>query len=259
MAAAGPAALRPLLFGAPDAPLFGCHHIPRGTAPPAEGVVLCQPAGHEYLVCHRAMRQLAVRLAQSGRAALRFDFTGNGDSSGDAREGLPSRWVTDVHHAVEEMRATVAGMSAVGLRLGAALALMYAQGPGSAELRNLVLWDPVIDGRAYVDEHLALHRERFGGKGSDEVLGFPLTAALRSELEAIDLLKTGRPSARRVLIVETGTLRPEARALEAKLRSLGAAVEYRSFEVPAVWQEQPNQVMVPATVIQAIVTWMKAT
>jgi len=251
-----PPPLRPVFFGPPDSPLFGCHHAPPLQSRGAGGVLVCQPVGHEYFACHRAVRQLAIRLSQSGRAVLRFDFYGSGDSAGEAAAGLPSRWIDDISSGVAELGAQSAGVSLVGLRLGATLALLRQQRGECAD--NLVVWDPVVDGRRYVAEMLALHRKRFGRTTTDEALGYPLPPSVRAELEQIDLLKTEAPRARRLLLVETGAPREETRALEQRLRDRGAAVEYRAFAGPAIWQDQPSQPPVPAAVIQFIVSWMRS-
>ena len=55
----------PILFGPRDARLFGVFHGAT-TTPRSEGIVLCQPIGHEYIRAHRTFRQLAVHLAGAG-------------------------------------------------------------------------------------------------------------------------------------------------------------------------------------------------
>jgi pimeloyl-ACP methyl ester carboxylesterase len=248
----------PHYFGRTDAPLFGCFHPPaRGG--PKRGVLICNAMGHEYMASFRTVRQTAVRLARAGAPALRFDFYGSGDSAGESSDGCPSRWAEDIGVAVDELRKRqgAAEVSIVGLRLGAALALQRLQEAQPLEARALILWDPVILGKAYVAELLALQRERFGRSSDDEVLGFPFNRRLRAELEAIDLSAIGRPRTKDVLIVETGGARPATRALADRLRDLGSAVEHRTFDDGAIWHE-PNKSAVAANIVQAIVTWTSA-
>lgn len=248
----------PHYFGRVDAPLFGCFHPP-ARAGAKRGVLLCNAMGHEYMASFRTVRQTAVRLSRAGAPALRFDFYGAGDSSGASTEGRPSRWTEDIGAAVEELqkRQSAAEVSIVGLRLGASLALQRLQAAPALEARALILWDPVILGKAYVAELLALQRERFGRSSDDEVLGFPFSRALRAELETIDLSAIQRPRAKDVLIVETGGARSETRALADRLRELGSAVEHKTFEDGSIWHE-PNKSAVPAAIVQAIVTWTSA-
>ena len=245
----------PRYFGPVDARLFGCYHAAQG-APPTVGVLLCNPMGHEYMACYRTVRQTAVRLAQAGAPALRFDFYGSGDSAGESSEGSPSRWLRDIALAAAELQSHQRGGTVlVGLRLGATLALEYLQGAKSIETRALILWDPVVHGEAYVAELTALQAERYGRADDEEILGFPFTDRLRGELERINLLKVQR-TARRVLIIETVAASAETRALGERLEALGATVEHRTMAGTAMWHE-PNKASVPANVIQSIVAWVR--
>ena len=248
----------PHYFGPADAPLFGCYHPPApgakplGTLKTATGVLLCNPMGHEYMACYRTMRQTAVRLAQAGTSALRFDFFGSGDSAGDAADGCPSRWLRDISIASGELQRHQrgAGVALLGWRLGATLALM-----AEVDARALILWDPIVRGDAYVAELAALQEERFGRSNAGEILGFPFTPALRAELERIDLRTVERASGH-VLIIETGPAKQETGAVADRLAALGAKVERRAVAGPAIWHE-PNKASVPANVIQSIVAWVR--
>jgi pimeloyl-ACP methyl ester carboxylesterase len=249
--------IQPHFFGAIDAPLFGCYHAPSSRQPARHGVVLCHPLGHEYMACYRTIRQAAVRLAQAGAGVLRFDFYGSGDSSGDSSDGCPSRWVRDVATATVELqkRSGDERVACAGLRLGASLALLALQDQRAVGTTALILWDPIVNGAAYIEELTALQKQRFRRSNPDEVIGFPFAGKLRRELERLDLLQVGR-TARHVLIIETGSARPETERLTARLRTLGAVVDLRLVTGDAFWHE-PNKSAVPASVIQSVVTWVR--
>lgn len=71
----------PVSFKCGDADLVGVIHRPEGTA--TRGVIIVV-GGPQYRVgSHRQFLLLARALAESGIAAMRFDYRGLGDSSGD--------------------------------------------------------------------------------------------------------------------------------------------------------------------------------
>jgi pimeloyl-ACP methyl ester carboxylesterase len=191
----------PILFGPRDSRLFGVFHGASG-APRAEGIVLCQPIGHEYIRAHRTFRQLAVQLAKAGFPVIRFDYFGCGDSTGSGEDGSVSRWVADVHAAIDELRETsaVTSVSLVGLRLGASIALMAAA--ARPEIRRIVLWDPVLDGRRYLSDLRTLQRRWLKGRPGSrrfafhprvtELIGFPVPPRLRREIENIAVTDADR-------------------------------------------------------------------
>ena len=51
--------------------------------------MICNPFGFEEVCAHRSLRHLAGAAAAAGIAALRFDYAGCGNSSGD--ESDPGR------------------------------------------------------------------------------------------------------------------------------------------------------------------------
>lgn len=280
----------PFHFGAPEDSLFGCYHEPPRGRRRKCAILICPPAGHEYINCHRALRQLATRLSQAGFPVLRFDYYGCGDSSGDAGEGTLQRWLEDIVTAVSELRrrSGLAQICVVGLRLGATLAMIA--GAQQDHFESLVLWDPIVDGRSHLEELLCLQKEmsRFrprpktGWKPSEciEVLGFPVPPALHTELEKINLLTVTEAPAKNVLIVESYGLesyRLESYQLESQQRErrlpdsgppFGAtalkdhlsqsltSLEYQRLDSPQVWLPVANgSLLVPFPLLQSVVSW----
>jgi len=255
IATAGSGTVQPMFFGDPAAELFGCLHT---AAAPVGSALVVQPVLHEYMGSHRTLVQLAARLAAAGISSLRFDCRATGDSAGESGDGGPADWQRDVTtSAAELVRHAGQGHPAMaGLRLGASLALLRQCEPGASPAPALVLWDPIVSGKTWVEELLALQRERFGAF-EGEVLGFPFGPALREQLEAIDLRTAGRPAVRRVLVVQTsGSVAAEIDALVTRLQGVGTAVERRAFDSPPFWRD-PGKTFVPRPVIDAIVSWMK--
>jgi uncharacterized protein len=147
----------PCFFGMPARQLFGVYEGPPADSPAARGVVLCYPYGRDYVAAYRAFGVLAARLAGVGFHVLRFDHCGTGDSWGEPDDASIRQRIDDILTAVDWLRASygAAGVSLVGLRLGASLATLAAAECGRVE--RLVLWEPVIDGRAEVADMVARH------------------------------------------------------------------------------------------------------
>ncbi len=259
--------MNPFYFGLQNA-LFGVHYPPvSGSVRPC-GIVLCYPTGQEYLSVHRAFRQLSLNLARAGFHVLRFDYSACGDSAGESDEGDVDQWRADISMAVEQMkeRGDVARVALVGVRLGATLgALVEAE---RRDLAGLVLWEPIVNGREYLQTLIASHRDWlravFSKPEQDrkdgrrlEILGFPLTDRMRRGIEGIDLLTLeGRPAAD-VLIIESdgeGKYGP----LSQHLRTLNGHVEYMRIPGPRVWTrgEEIDKAVVPVPILQSIVSWL---
>ena len=190
----------PWFFGAGASRLFGIHHPALG--PLRAAVLLCPPLGQEALRTHRAYRLLAEALASRGCSVLRFDYAGTGDSTGDGTSVSWDDCIADIVLAADHLRGLAPGARVVafGARLGASLALCAE----AAHLREIIGWDPVLDGAHYVESmdrlHTAMCRDtqRFAiarevAGTNDEWLGFPVTAAMRAALRGLHLDATDRP------------------------------------------------------------------
>jgi pimeloyl-ACP methyl ester carboxylesterase len=258
-----PIRTEPFYFGRGER-LFGVLDAPASEDGAAPSVLICQPFGHEYVWCHRACRQLALRLAGAGCTVLRFDYDGCGDSLGESHEADLERWVGDAAQALDELRARRARprvpMHAVGLRLGAAVAALACERLGGVE--RLVLWEPVLDGRAHLLELARLHAEHearqgwsageslaaAGLAGGREVLGFALSPALLRDLEALDLRAPARPPAPHVCLLRS---RGEACGWAASLAQ-GAHVEELCIEEAGPWIVEPYKLAMPVKSLAAI-------
>ncbi|MBA9901830.1 serine aminopeptidase domain-containing protein [Burkholderia cepacia] len=117
------------------------------------GIVICEPLGHEALWLHKLVRSLAEHLSDRGFPVLRFHYPASGDSLGD--ESDPDRFgkmLGSVQSAVQALRerVTVDHLTLVGVRAGAAVALLAADGiPG---LTRFIALAPVVRGRGYLRE-----------------------------------------------------------------------------------------------------------
>jgi pimeloyl-ACP methyl ester carboxylesterase len=250
--------VEPCYFGADSTRLFGCYHPPRSPNARAASVILCYPMGQEYIRAHRTYRLLAARLAEAGFPVLRFDFAGSGDSPGDCEHGRIGRWLGDLSLAIREIRQRCGPtrICLAGLRLGGTLAMMYGAQRGGVD--GIVLWDPIVDGRTYVDELTAWHRGQTRRPettpGPTEILGFPLTQLMREDLEGIDLLSIRRGPATHALVVDSSEGLGQA-PLRDLLQGLGVRVDYRRLAGPKIWIKE-NKTIVPHQALGCVAAWI---
>lgn len=209
---------------------------------------------------------LATQLERAGYAGLRFDYSGTGDSLGDSSAATIDAWVDDVVIAAERLRVAsgAARVAMIGLRLGATLA-MLASARGAVRPRHLLLWDPVVDGAAYLRELVAQHRSymrseigdgwrdrlRIAADGTpEEALGAPIGPALGAQLAAIDLTRVA-PAADQLTVIAT---RPTPEL--ARLRpGLPASARWLDMPESPAWNSDAalNAMTVPMDIVQALV------
>ena len=142
--------------------------------------MICPPVASEYTRSHRTLRHLCDGLAAAGIPALRFDYHGIGDSPGtDLDPDRLGTWRANIVDAIAHARALTGRerVYVVGLRLGATLAALAS---AEAPVERLVLWNPCVQGRAYVREMraaaLAAQRQTCDIEGAIESAGFVTTA-----------------------------------------------------------------------------------
>jgi len=258
----------PFYFGTPDKVLFGCFHEPTPEKRRRCAVVVCQPMGHEYVNSHRALRQLAGRLCDAGFPVLRFDYYGCGDSSGSAEEGGIPQWLEDTSTAISEVKRKTGldQVCLVGLRLGGTLAMITALEQGNLE--SMILWDPVVSGKDYLEQLLHLQKEalRFRHNPNSswkstkaiEVLGFALPPLLCAELGRIRLLPIAKKPANNVLLVQTNQVAVDG--LKSHLEQTEARMDFQCLEAPPIWLPTADGgLLVPGPALQSMVSWISRT
>ncbi len=253
--------------------LLGAIHHPQRLRARTTAVLLCNPFGEEASRAHRTFRVLATQLERAGYTAMRFDYSGTGDSLGESADATIDGWITDVGHAADRLRQAsgASKIAIIGLRLGATLAALAAA-RGAARPRHLVLWDPVVDGAAYLREMAVQHRAYMRGEMGPvfwrdrlrtradgtplEVLGTPISDALAAQLAAIDLA-SGAPGAEQTTLLTT-RVTPEIERLQARLPASARWVQLN--ESPA-WNTDAalNAMTVPMDIVRALVARIEET
>ena len=150
------------------------------------GVVIVVGGPQTRVGSHRQFVTLARALAAARYPTLRFDYFGTGDSSGELTSATALDWKADIFAAAQELKdaAGVRRISIVGFRLGAALAASAVA--DGLEVKDLVFWEPAVNGRTHLRELRALDAARLAESrtpprwtpGVDELLGDPLLVVL---------------------------------------------------------------------------------
>ena len=259
--------MNPFYFGIGRRRLFGIYEPSAAGSVGKRAAVLCYPWGAEYVHAHRAMRQLAVKLSAAGFHTLRFDYFGTGNSAGEMTDADLEGWENDIESAMEELEHIVgaAQVALIGLRVGATLAAEVAARKAE-EVNALVLWDPIIAGKDYLQSLGVLTRQNARwldlmttgsppapDQSALEVHGAPLTRSMMQDLLRIDLgaVIPATPARTQIIVSE------RTRSHEA----LGPILGRREIDdVPDVrpWIEDKfNMGVVPAKAIHKIVEFLK--
>jgi alpha/beta superfamily hydrolase len=210
-----------LWFGTPAEPLMGLLHLPPYAA--RAGVLLCPPLGYEAWTSHQTYRRIAEELSQFGLVALRFDYAGTGDSSGDYAE--PARvaaYLESVRQGAHVLRAHTSGpLLLIGLRFGALLAALLADELCAA---GVALWDPIASGKRYVRELKMMSASSRVDTSLDdgclEIAGCVHTPETLADLSKLEIAQADLRKVKQVLIVERQE-RSAAAALPASLEAAG--------------------------------------
>lgn len=136
--------------------IFAAIHRP--AQPASRAIVMCHPLGEEKLWAHRVFVSFARDLAAAGFAVIRFDFRGEGDSDRDFEQSDLKTRIEDANLAIDSIRdlnPAVTDVTVLGMRLGASVAAAAAA--RRSDVARLVLWDPVIDGAAYMQNVLRMN------------------------------------------------------------------------------------------------------
>lgn len=211
---------RPLFFKNGRYNLFGVLHEPE-TAGKCPAFVLCSPFAEEKLWSHRVFVNFARELASRGCPVLRFDYMGNGDSDGDFEETTLRTYVSDIKAAADfalNSSGGADGLCLIGLGLGATLAALAAD--DLPAVTGLVLWNPVVNGAAYMQDMLKINlttqmsvfkeirhtradlASQMAEGATVNVDGYEMSNALYEQVSAISLSGEKKRFSGRTLIIE---------------------------------------------------------
>lgn len=172
----------PAYYGDPPTS-FGIVHPSEG-AGRSHSLIICQPLLGEAICTHWACKQIALWASKEGYDVFRFDLSGTGNSLVDPASVTLPAWITDIEQAMDlmEERNRNNRVTLLGIRLGFALAANVSL---RRDVENLVGWDPLLDGKTWLDDRKS-DRE-VHADGSCDYQGYPLNSTLVEELENLQV------------------------------------------------------------------------
>ena len=236
---------------------FCVRYAPANAAASPGAIVYVHPFAEEMNKSRRMVALQARALADAGWTVLQIDLYGCGDSEGDFGQANWQQWRTDVADATAWLREqTGCQPSLWGLRAGCLLVCDTAK--DMDPVPNLLLWQPVISGRQFLQQFLRLKvasqliadsaPDRIGTKQlfdqlargeTVEIAGYTLSPGLALGLDAAEL--TAPTASTRVGWLEVGPETPAelSRAASGRVQSWQAAghrVDARAATGVAFWQ-----------------------
>lgn len=231
------------------------HHAPANGV--VRSAVLHVHAFAEEMNKSRRMVALQSRaLAAVGVAVLRIDLLGCGDSSGDFGDATWDDWLLDVESGLAWLQARYphARPALWGHRVGALLA--HAAAARRSEAVDLILWQPVLQGRSTLQQffrivlaaglddgagkaRMAELRQALAEGRTVDVAGYRIGPRLAGPLELAALsegLPHGRVAWLELSTRPDGAATPASQALIERWRAAGVTVEVGSTTGPQFWQ-----------------------
>ena len=242
----------PFYLPVDDGKCFAVHRAPRDEA---RATMLHLPAFGDEMNKARAMTARCSRaLAQRGVAVVQVDWQGCGDSTGEHRDGTLARWLANAHSALAWIRDRHPGTPATwlwALRAGALLVAPLTQRRTDVPL---LLWQPVVNGKQYLNQLLRVTaagawanargeasstrslRARLAAGESLEIGGYEISSRLADELEAASFELPAGHNAPLVWLEVGNSARAPSPAAAAALRSAQGPAVAKTIIGPGFWQ-----------------------
>lgn len=238
-----------------------CLYYPPMKGVRSQGAVLyVHPFGEEMNKSRRMVALQARRFAQLGYGVLLIDLYGCGDSHGDFSEATWERWKTSLATGLAWLESNgPTPVSLWGLRLGASLALDFATDSG-AQYENIVLWQPVVNGEAFLRQFLRLAlanqmlakgkpesgvqelRSVLDAGKSLEIAGYEISPRLAKAIAGINLERLGPVGSRahwlEVSPRPVATLSPAAQRVAESWHARGVLLNAQHVLGEAFWSTQ---------------------
>lgn len=239
--------------------LFALHHSPAPGTDALGHLLMVPPFNEEMNRCRSMMTLQAQALAALGVGTLVIDLFGTGDSEGDYVDCRWDLWLANVESALAWLDRQPGGcLGMLGIRLGAILAAQVHARRSDPGL-NLVLWQPVVDGKVHLNQFMrvkiaaqmdradlpklttATMRQQWQAGQSVEIAGYEIHPDLAAAIEGASLAPLRLAAGTHLLWLEQAVGdSAELGAASRKLLQLwpGDEVNLKAalFEGPPFWQ-----------------------
>ena len=252
--------VQPLFLELNGRRLFALQMLPTG---PCTGAVLCLPAyAEEMNRCRSHVAEQARALAATGLRCLLLDPYGTGESEGLSTEADWAIWRDDAVAAAQWLAAQSGQTVALwGIRTGALLAAEVAT-CGQVAVSRLLFWQPVLDGKQFLNQYLRLRIASQMVHGTDrettatilqrlaagediEIAGYPLPGRLAGGISTRRMSDMPGLSQQRISWIDVVSqadqaLPPASQRLVDSLVSAGGRVAATTVAGPMFWQLAGN-------------------
>lgn len=250
--------MEPFFFESSGTELFAAYH-PATDPSSRRGVVMCPPFGNEMNRMYRATHLLAERWTSKAHV-LRFDYAATGDSFGDWEDAGPARWVEDIASASREL-SDISGttkLTLAGIRFGALLAISAAE---RTKANQLLLWDPVASGKAYLSELENLHQilvashANLKAEGLEEIklelCGVDKAHWMETEMADLSMPAALPSNIEQTSIIQTSN-QPLLEDVMTAWRGDQCTIEHLTIDFNCAWSTEAEAIVNPAPVIEEL-------
>ena len=132
-------------------------------------VIMAHGFGGNKIEHQRLFVIMARRLASMGINALRFDFMGSGESSGDFVDMTALTQIADLHAVIDwALARKYSAIGLLGFSFGGAISIIAAGKRSSGQIKALCTWSCVPSVRFWIARCARLRRSRPGCLGAGE-------------------------------------------------------------------------------------------
>lgn len=231
-------------------------HEPTGNEVKDFAVVCCNAFAKEYLRSHRAIKTLCQNLASAGVPCLRFDYSGTGDSFGEEFSFEIAKH--DIESAIQYIKneTGLENIKLVAMRLGSAIATSVLH--SNSNVKDMVLWDPILEGKDYVKELLLENgiEESEVQKGVSWVSGFSVNPSFLKDLYEYDFSKVNYNKTSDMLIINT----IEDAGLKEKIIQNDLKYKLNNYQLNGadnwIHRDRDGNIMMPVEILKDIQTYL---